>query len=171
MKWLVVLLSAAWLGQACPAKEAPWVTVSPATAGFTVKMPAPPKLSRSNSKTPLGEVTTQLYTCSRPWGSYTLTYTDLPGMAVTFALDRVFEDARSEVLKDAQARQLSYTDSTQFEGKDLSYVNERIQGWTGFYLMGDRLYVADVRVKKGSPKQKYVDPFFASLRLQEDPEN
>jgi len=138
-----------------------WKPFNSAQAHFSTVFPSAPKASRSQTDSPIGAVTTQIYTSSVAWGSYSVAYTELPGVAVRFASEQVLNDARERILQDAGAQQQSWVPVTG--GNGLSYRSPQKQGWSQIFLVGNRLYVLDARVKVGTDKEEWVLPFFAKF--------
>ena len=152
---VLVLLSSVAL--AAPA----WKVFQSPQGRFSAVFPAPPKVTQSTTDSPIGAVVTQIYTSSASSGSYSVATTELPGAAVRFASDKVVSDARDGILQDAGAQQQSWT---QIEGGwELAYRSPKKQGWSQIYLVGNRLFVLDVRVKPGTDKRQWVTPFFAKF--------
>jgi hypothetical protein len=169
MKNLCVLFACVCLSGVAVAKESGWIQVRP-SEGISVKMPSTPKNSQRNEDTPIGRIHAEIFTATMPWGSYTVAYTDLPAAAALVAVtspDEVFNEARGVVLHEANAEETGYTDAARYHrAKDLAYQNSSQQGWARMVLLGARLFIADVRLKRGEPKAKYADPFLASLSFQ-----
>jgi hypothetical protein len=161
MKRLALFFSLLWTAT-LPASSQPskWPTYAPAK-GISVRLPAPPETSQRVD----GSVTAQLYTSKMPWGTYTVTYVELPAaVAVLASSDKIYGEARDRLLYEAQAVGKTFDDASP-RGKKLFYENHEIQGWANFVLMGRRLYVADVKLKRGQSKEKYVEPFLSSVEI------
>jgi hypothetical protein len=169
MKNVYLFLCSALLASLAVAKEPEWLPLDP-VQGITVKMPAAPEVERRSDPSALGVIKTQLFRGHAPWGRYTVGYVELPpaaGLIAVSSPETVFDEARDQVLKDAQAVAKSYVDNGRYtHAKDLYYENHEMQGWSNIVIMGTRVYVVDARVKRGQPKAKYVDPFFASLTIK-----
>lgn len=156
---LLVLVSLAW--------GAPvWKSFHCPQGGFVGVLPAAPKPSQSETDTPLGKVTTQIFTSSNQAGTYSIAFTDLPGAAVKFASDKVINDARAGLLKDANARETNWANLAD-GGHELIYQSARADGWCHFHLIGSRLYVLDARMKSRTDRALWVNPFFAKFHAQE----
>ena len=155
---LALLLGA--LAVAAPA----WRPFQSTPAHFSTVFPGAPKASSSQTDSPIGAVTTLIYTSTVSWGSYSVAYTELPGAAVRFASDKVVNDAREGILQDAGAQQQSWVPIPG--GNELSYRTPQKQGWSQIVLVGNRLYVLDARVKVGTDKGQWVGPFFAKFASQ-----
>ena len=160
LRAFALLLLFVAIGAAAPL----WRPFSSSPAHFSTVFPGPPKASSSQTESPIGSVTTQIYTSTVAWGSYSVAYTELPGAAVRFASEKVVQDARQGILDDAGARQQSWLPIAG--GNELSYRAPKKQGWSQILLVGNRLYVLDVRVKPGTDKGQWVDPFFAKFASQ-----
>ena len=153
-KWLLL-----WLLTAGVWAQPAWKAFRSPGSGFSGVFPFAPKASQRQTETPLGAVTTRIYSSSAGAASYAVAVTDLPGAAVKFASDRVIADAKEGVLKDAQARQIGWTEIAQ--GHELTYRSAQNQGWCRILLIDQRLYVVDARVSKGAAKKQWVDPFLS----------
>ncbi len=141
-----------------------WKSFQSVPAHFTGVFPAPPKPTQSQTDSPIGAVITQIYTSTVAVGSYSVAYTELPGAAVRFAGDRVLTDARDGILQDAGAQQQSWTAVNG--GYELAYRSPKRQGWSQIFLVGNRLYVLDARLKPGTDKRQWVMPFFSKFASQ-----
>jgi len=160
MRTLILVLSVVAAALAAPA----WKPFRSAQAHFSGVFPSAPKASQSQTDSPIGAVTTQIFTSQAPVGSYSVAYTELPGAAVRFASDKVVSDAREGILQDAGAQQQSWTPING--GYELGYASPKKQGWSQIFLVGNRLYILDARVKPGTDKGRWVLPFFAKFASQ-----
>ena len=136
-----------------------WKPFTSAQAHFSGVFPGAPRATQSQTDSPIGAVTTLIFSS----GGYSVAYTELPGAAVRFAADKVVNDARAGILQDAGAQQQSWTPING--GHELAYRSVKNQGWSQIYLVGNRLYVLDARVKLGTDKGR-VMPFFAKFASQ-----
>ncbi|MBS2036547.1 hypothetical protein JST97_16260 [bacterium] len=159
MRTFILALLLVWSALAAPA----WKPYSFPSAHYTTVFPAPPKISTSQTDSPIGAVTTVVYTSTFASGSFSVAYTELPGAAVRFASDRIVTDARDGILQDAGAQQVSWTPLNG--GYELAYRSPRRQGWSQIFLVSNRLYVLDARVKPGTGKGQIL-PFFAKFAAQ-----
>ena len=155
---LALLLSA--LAAAAPV----WKAFKSGPAHFVTVFPSIPQARSSQTDSPIGAVTTEIYTSTVAWGSYSVAYTELPGAAVRFAPDKVIQDAREGILQDAGAQQQSWVPING--GNELTYRAGPKQGWSQIFLVGNRLYVLDARVKVGTDRGRWVLPFFAKFASQ-----
>ncbi|MFN8609016.1 MAG: hypothetical protein U0931_15890 [Vulcanimicrobiota bacterium] len=140
-----------------------WKPYNYPPAHFSTVFPGPPKISTSQTDSPIGAVTTTVYTSTVATGSFSVAYTELPGAAVRFASDRVVSDARDGILQDARAQQVSWNPLNG--GYELAYRAPKKQGWSQIFLVSNRLYVLDARVKLGTDKGQII-PFFAKFATQ-----
>ena len=145
--------------------SAPWSTFTSPEGRFTVKFPLAPEATSMCSPSPLGQITTYLFTSKYQQGSYTVTYSDLPRAAVVFAKGRIFDDTRAEILRDAGAQTSTWNDVGKFgEGREMRYQGSEDEGLCHIHLVRNRLYVIDARCKTGTP-QTETDVFFSSLKI------
>lgn len=151
-----------WAGLAVAAP--PWKPFRSFEGGFSIVFPGNPKASQSQTNTPLGAVTTKVFSASSGPAAYAVAFTELPGAAVKFAAAQVVSDAREGVLKDAGAEQTAWTELPK-GGHELAYQSARYQGWCQFFLIGNRLYVVDARLKKGASRIQYADPFLCKFSV------
>jgi hypothetical protein len=159
MRTLILGLLLGTLALAAPA----WKTYNYPQARFAAVFPGPPKASTSQTDSPIGAVTTQIFTSNVALGSFSVAYTELPGAAVRFASDKVVSDARDGILQDAGARLISWNPLNG--GNELVYRAPKKQGWSQIFLVSNRLYVLDARVKLGTDKTQVI-PFFAKFAPQ-----
>lgn len=140
-----------------------WKPYNYPPARFSTVFPGPPKISTSQTDSPIGSVTTLVYTSTTSLGSFSVACTELPGAAVRFASDKVVSDARDGILQDAGAQQLSW--SPLNGGYELAYRAPKKLGWSQIFLVSNRLYVLDARVKNGTSRGQIL-PFFAKFAAQ-----
>lgn len=146
------------------ARAAPsWKPYTNPEQTFSVNFPGKPRVTRTQTSSPLGRVETVVYSSAHARGNCSVACTQLPAAAVQFASGQVMSDAKAGLLQDAGARELSWVDLAN-GGKELAYQNPTQQGWCQFYLVGNRLYVLDARMKPKTDRNQWVVPFFASFR-------
>lgn len=160
MRTLILVL---WLGASALAAPS-WKPFASAQAHFSGVFPGAPKATSSQTESPIGAVTTQIFTSTVAVGTYSVACTDLPGAAVRFASQKVLEDTRDAILQDAGAQQQSWV--SQNGGYELAYRSPKKQGWSQIFLVGNRLYVLDARVNPGTDKRQWVTPFFGKFSAQ-----
>ncbi|MBX3169459.1 MAG: hypothetical protein KF760_18810 [Candidatus Eremiobacteraeota bacterium] len=160
MRTFILVLSVWALGLAAPA----WKPFSSPQGHFSAVFPGAPKASSSQTDSPIGAVVTQVFTSTVAVGSYSVACTELPGAAVRFASDQIISDTRQGILQDAGAQQQSWAPLNG--GYELAYRSPQKQGWSQIFLVGNRLYVLDARLKPGIDKRQWVTPFFAKFSAQ-----
>lgn len=158
-KTLKLLLLLSLIARAAPA----WKPYSNPERTFSVNFPGKPQVTRSQTSSPLGRVETVIYASSHAKGTCSVACTQLPAAAVQFASGQVMSDAKEGLLRDAGAQELGWADLGN-GGKELTYRSRTHQGWCQFYLVGNRLYVLDARMKPKTDRNQWVTPFFASFR-------
>ena len=176
MARVLVVLLAALPVLAAPPKPKPqpkppaWKTYSSSDGRFSIQFPGAPTATVQQDRSPLGQVTTNIFTCPVSYGTFTVTYSDLPSIAASFAQGEVFDGARDGLLSDAKASAVSYTDWQHGEddAKDLVYKSSAVQGHAWLIMVSSRLYVLDARVKVGTPAAASA-PFFKSLNYSPAP--
>lgn len=158
-KTLGMLLLLSLLALAAPT----WKPYTNPERSFSVNLPGKPQINRTQVSSPLGRVETLVYSSSHSRGSCSVACTQLPAAAVQFASSKVLSDAKEGLLRDAGAQEVSWIDLPN-GGKELAYQNRTQQGWCQFYLVGNRLYLLDARMKPKTDRNQWVVPFFASFR-------
>lgn len=140
-----------------------WKDYSNSEAHFSTVFPAQPQLSVTQTDSPIGAVTTQIFSCKAITGNFSVAYTELPEIAVSFASNTVYENARKGILQDAQADETSWTPLKH--GYELAYHNSKQQGWSQILILGNNLYVLDARVDLSLAREQ-VKPFFEKFIAQ-----
>lgn len=163
---LVVLVA---LSSSVAAQE--WQTFTSPEGRFSVSMPGTPQLSTSQSSSPVGAITTNTYDISSPGEDLSVSYADLPSIAVFFGgAGRIFSGAVSDFLKTENATQLTLDDTSisGHPGKVMTYqMPDGSVGKAMFYLVGARLYVLTAtRSASGPVPSQPIDDFFSSFTLQ-----
>ncbi len=141
-----------------------WQSYSAPNGAFTAQFPGTPQTSTQQNPSPVGQVVTNMFTCPVNYGSFTVTYSDLPGIAASFAEGKCFDGARDGLLQDAKAQAVSYTDWSHNgdDAKDLVYKSATLQGHSWLIMQGSRMWVVDARTKIGTQSSS-IDPFFKSF--------
>lgn len=170
---MAILLSmAVWVGSGAGAKsQGNWAVFNPSAGQFQVEMPLPPTASQAQDASPIGTVTTYIFTAKDGDGSFSVSYSDLPALAIQFVgADGLMGQAKSSMLRDQQnAREISFDPATinGLAGKRLLYtaMSNGVQrsGEAFFMLNGSRLYVLNALVPAGS--EALTQKFFQSFRL------
>lgn len=174
---LLSVLGIAWLCAApvsvSGAPTPAWVTFDSKEAGFSVEMPTQPTPSTLVTSSFIGDVTSHLFTSWEGDVKLTVDYSQIPGFALRFAgADTIYDHARGALLKQTWSKPVSFQDVTVNgkPGKQLVYDTPPVPGkpeFTGiasFFLIGDRLYVADATVPKGESEAD-AQRFLASIRF------
>lgn len=165
---LFLLMVGPWVLLSCLAQPAPpWKTFRPSDGAFQVALPASPKCSQGLTRTPLGQVTTSIYSCTDKRGTYTvISSEELPGAAIKFSSNQMLEEARQKLLTQAGAEEVSWN------GQELSYraapnrqkKSPPFQGQARIFLAGNRLFVLDARGNPGQTTQAdWAKAFFSSF--------
>jgi hypothetical protein len=148
-----------------------WVVFNPNAGSFQVEMPLPPTASQIQDASPVGTVTTYIFTAKDREGSFSVSYSDLPALAIQFVgAEGLMGQAKSSMLRDqSNVREISFDPVTinGLSGKRLVYTamdnGSQRTGEAFFMLNGSRLYVLDASVPKGS--EALAQRFFQSFRL------
>lgn len=151
---------------ALPAAAAPWTSPD---GKFTIAFPAEPKATSETDSSPLGDITSHTFTADQGGVTYSVTYSDLPGLAVLFGgSGTIYDNAKGDLLHSAFGKATSWNDQTiaGHPGKALVYdVPEHegqpdMTGKANLVLVGDRLYVINVTAPAG---QGNADAFLNSF--------
>jgi len=168
----IMLSMSVWVGSVPGARsQGNWTVFNPSAGQFQVEMPLPPTASQVQDASPVGTVTTYIFTAKEGDGSFSVSYSDLPALAIQFVgADGLMGQAKASLLRDQQnVREISFDPATinGLSGKRLVYAttSNGVQrtGEAFFMLNGSRLYVLDVSVPTGS--EALAQKFFQSFRL------
>ncbi|WP_172819646.1 hypothetical protein [Gloeomargarita lithophora] len=148
-----------------------WVPYSPPTGWFQVEMPASPTTSQIQDASPVGTITTHIFSAKEGGATFSVSYSDLPALAIQFVgADGLMGQAKSSMLRDQNARELSFDPATMngLSGKRLVYETTtngtKRTGEAFFTLNNTRLYVLDALVPVGS--EALAQKFFQSFTLK-----
>ena len=168
----------AWLcvapGSVSSAPTPSWVSFQSSDAGFSVEMPTNPVPSTLVTRSFIGDVTSHLFTSWEGNAKFTVDYSKIPDFALRFAgADTIYDHARGALLKQTWSKPVSFVDVTVNgkAGKQLVYDTPpvpgkpELAGVASFFLVGDRLYVADATVPAGAPEADAAR-FLASIRFE-----
>lgn len=151
--------------------QASWVSFTPPAGEFQVEMPTPPQTSQVQDNSPIGTVTTQIFTAKEGEASFSVSYSNLPALAVQFmGAEGLINQAKSSMLKDQNAREIAFEAAAinGLPGKRLLYEATKDglkrTGEAFFTLNGTRLYVVDTLVPPGS--EALAQKFFQSFRVK-----
>jgi hypothetical protein len=151
-----------------------WVSFQSSDAGFSVEMPTNPVPSTLVTRSFIGDVTSHLFTSWEGNAKFTVDYSKIPDFALRFAgADTIYDHARGALLKQTWSKPVSFVDVTVNgkAGKQLVYDTPpvpgkpELAGVASFFLVGDRLYVADATVPAGASEAD-AQRFLASLRFE-----
>ncbi len=100
--------------------------------------------STSQSDSPVGAVVTTVFLDKQPGRFLTVSYTDLPKLALLAGRDRIFDEARDGMLQQCGGTQATWQ-RVDSQTRRLLYKAPGYRGETIFHLEKSRLYVVDVR--------------------------
>lgn len=151
-----------------------WTRFNSQEGRFSVMVPGAPQHRSSTNDTPIGPVVENSYVCQRPGESFTVSFTDLPGMALLFeGRPGLYDKAREALLKQVAGRQVSFQ-PLQVGGREARVLDYALKsggkeqaGRAWFVLVGRRLYVVDATIPKAKAPKGF-EPFFSSLKLTGD---
>lgn len=126
------------------AAEAKWRTFTSPAGDFSTLMPATPKLSQSVHKSFVGAVKENTYTAQSGGVTYSASYSELPGIAVTLGGSHtIFKKAKEGLLKEAGGTETSFNEVSlgSSEGRELNFTTSAGIGKARFFLIDKRLYV------------------------------
>ena len=158
------------IGTSMPA----WKKFELESKGLSVLMPGTPMKKEIHSKSFIGDITTFEYFVDDGLDSYSVETTDLPGFAVSFSGSKtIYEHAKGSLLKKTLSKSISFTDISLngMKGKRLVYDtptkpdHPEMQGEARFFLIGDRLYIANAVVEMSGGDGK-LEHFFSSLDIR-----
>lgn len=122
-----------------------WQTFSSPAGDFSVLMPGTPQLTQSVHKSFVGAVKESTYTFKAGNTTYSASYSELPGIAVSLGGSHtIFNKAKDGLLKESGGTENGFKEISlgTSEGRELSFLLDG--GWAGkarFYLVEKRLYV------------------------------
>ncbi|KAB2840225.1 hypothetical protein F9K50_06180 [bacterium] len=147
--------------------EAKWQTFSPPAGNFSVSMPGKPQLTQSVHKSFVGAVKESTYTAKSGGVTYSASYSELPGIAVTLGGSHtIFNKAKDGLLKEAGGSENAFNKISlgKNEGRELSFtLNGGGSGKARFFLVDKRLYVIVASGTSGASAG--VDRFLNSFKL------
>lgn len=111
---------------------------------FSAELSAATTRTTAYSESPIGTITTIVYLDRQPGRCLTVSYTDLPKLALLAGRERIFSDARDEMLQQCGATQHDWQRIDTLSRR-LNYQLPGQRGMTLFYMEKFRLYVVDVR--------------------------
>lgn len=131
-----------------------WAWAQPYTCPegrFSAALSSATGRTESCSESPLGAITTYIYLDRQPRRTLTVSYTDLPKLALLAGREHIFEQSRQGMLAQCQGILCNW-EKPDRNSRRLTYRVEgptRYRGETHFKLDQMRLYVIDVRSEIG----------------------
>jgi hypothetical protein len=174
MKYIMVVISLLVLLPLAIAGEAEWRTFTSPEGGFSVLMPGTPTFTATTDHTVVGSVIENLYTLNMPGASYSVEYSDLPGVATFFESDdSLYDDAKEGMLQETGGKLISYIGIEQvgIKGKEIECeVSAKgklpIQRLCARFLLKDkRLYVPSITIPGGKKDDPLFSRYLDSFRL------
>lgn len=172
-KLTLSLLAFAILAAPLPGLAADWVPFQSQDGKFAVQMPTQPSEDTETTSSLVGNVVDSTFSSTSGDESFSVTYTDLPALAVAFGgSGTIYSNAAGSLLKDVLGKQSSFNDATVAgqSGKELDYTaparsgEPPMVGKARMFLVGNRLYVVNATVP-ASGSEADMDRFFSSFRL------
>ena len=157
-------------------KEPSWRLFKSQAGRFSVEMPGTPAEKETQRKSFIGTITSRLFLAKDQNGEYTVTYSDLPRFAVSFAgHNTVFSHAKGALLMETLGKEQSYEDATlnSIRGKRLVYdlpdpagTGTDMRGEAYFFLVARRLYVIDANVPLGRTRTD-ANHFLSTFKIEQ----
>jgi len=125
---------------------AKWTTFSSPEGKFKASFPTTPAKSTETNTSPVGDIESQTFASSANQLDFSVTYTDLPELALLFGgEDKILRDTKTRLLEKVSGREVSWKDVSVngYQGKELKYTVDdgRKIGRARMFISGDRLYV------------------------------
>ncbi|MCC7343337.1 MAG: hypothetical protein IT573_00260 [Deltaproteobacteria bacterium] len=142
-----------------------WRDFSSPEGGFSVSLPGKPSLTQSVHKSFVGAVKESTYTAKSGGVTYSASYSELPGIAVTLGGSHtIFNKAKDGLLKEAGGSENAFDAISlgKIEGRELSFtLNGGGSGRARFFLVDKRLYVivASGRASAAAAMIKFLNSF------------
>lgn len=162
VRWRMVALLAL-LGCLPQAQAEPYVCPD---GRFSAELSTAVTRTTSQSESPLGPITTNVLLDRQEGRFLTVSYTDLPRLALLAGREHIFNEAKEGMLAQCNGKEISWT-TVDRQTRRLTYQvseNPGYRGETLFRLDQFRLYVVDVR-SLASLKKAPDDQFLASFRI------
>lgn len=137
---------------------------------FSAELSPATTCSTSASESPVGSIVTTVYLDRQPGRFLTVSFTDLPKLALLAGRDRIFDEARDGMLEQCAGKQTSWQRSDSQTRRLLYLVagSPQYRGETLFRLEKYRLYVIDVR-SEVNLKPSMDSSFLQSFRIMSLP--
>jgi hypothetical protein len=175
----VLLFSAGFIflyssGAASAENRPSWLSFKSEAGRFKVEVPREPQQTQRQNKSLLGTITTHLFVSGQRNEQFTVSYSDLPGFAVTFAgTNTIYDHAKGALLMETFGKEQRYEDVT-LEGKRGKFLlydmpdpekNVDLRGEAYFFLVKKRLYVINADVPVGDIRTD-ANHFLSSFRIE-----
>lgn len=156
-----------------PGWAAPWVSFQSQDGKFAIQMPAQPAEDTETTPSIVGNVVDSTFSATSGDESFSVTYTDLPALAVAFGgSETIYNNAAGSLLKDVLGKQSSLSAATVAgqSGMELDYTaparagEPAMVGKAWMLLVGNRLYVVNATVP-ATGSEADMSTFFSSFRL------
>jgi len=153
--------------------ESEWRVFHSKKGRFSAAFPGTPTKKETHTESFIGTTTNHIFVVWNDQRKFTVDYSDLPGLAVTFAgHDTIYNHTKGALLKKTLSKETSYEDITVqgIDGKRLAYDMPPIKGHPemhgqAYLLLDDgRLYVFDAQLPV-SDKEKAAQRFLSSIRI------
>ena len=175
MRWILGSLLIV-LSLAAPSRAGEWVTFTCKEGHFSVRVPTTPVASEKVYPSFMGKVKTHIFIANADNSVFTLSYTDVPSIAVGFARGKTFSRARDMLLLNCGGKEISFTalKHGKQRSKELIYQiapqggQPLLNGRTWFILLGRQLIVADALVRVGPAEDRLAQEFLSSLKTESD---
>ena len=174
MKYIMVVIYLIALVPVAIAGEAEWRTFTSTAGGFSVLMLRIPTFTATTDHTVVGAIIENLYTLNSSEASYSVEYSDLPGVATFFySDDSLYDDAKEGLLKRTGGKLISYYGIEQagIKGKEIhceipaSGKQPSRKEIARFLLKDKRLYVLNITIPAGKDDQALISRYLDSFRL------
>ena len=130
---------------------------------FSAELSPATTCTTSQSESPVGAVLTTVFLDKQPGRFLTVSFTDLPKLAILAGRDRIFEEARDGMLQQCGSMQTAWQRQDS-QTRRLLYTAPGHRGETIFRLEKYRLYVVDVR-SEVSLKHALDSQFLQSFKI------
>lgn len=161
-RWNLVLSALLWFTTVAWAE--PYVSLD---GRFSAELSPATTCNTSQSDSPVGAIVTTVYLDRQPGRFLTVSYTDLPKLAILAGRERIFDEARDGMLQQCGGVQTLWQ-RRDAQTRRLLYTSPGHRGETIFRLEKYRLYVVDVRSEM-SLKPALDSQFLQSFKIISPP--
>lgn len=167
---MFLLLLGLLVGPAMASQE--WTPFRDGDGRFQVLVPQAPGHRTQVTETPIGAITNHVFMARSAKGSFTISYSDLPGVGIAFkgGAEGIFDEAATALLKGLGATAIGQKRVKHGgrNARELTYEapgtpeSGPLQGRARMFLVGKRLYVVDAVIRtSGDPKElpRFLDSF------------